>query len=121
MLEDGPRGLNGPRQGQEGDQEELEEGEEDISLFGIDWEDMDNEMLMEHHYQHNPIQLDNPFSTAPTTLSEVICKPPDCPLPAESVAQLDYGLSQFVDISSRSMLVRRTIWCEALDICSQIS
>lgn len=121
MLEDGPRGINGPRsQNREGDLDEFNEGE-DISTFGIDWEEMNNGALMEHHHRHNPIQLDNPFTTAPSTLSEVVCTPPDCPLLAEGVYQLDHHLSQVVDVNSHSMLVRRTIWVEALRICSQIS
>jgi hypothetical protein len=117
MLEDGPRGLNGPRSR---DPDGLEDGE-DISAFGIDWEDMDNRELMEHHYRHNPIQLDNPFSTAPSALSEVICSPPDCPIPGEIVRQLDQGLSQILNVNSRSMLMRRTVWAEALRVCSQMS
>ena len=120
MIEDGPHGLNGPRQNRDGDQEGLEEAG-DISFYGVDWEDMDNEVLMEHHNQHNPIRLDNPFSTAPATLSEVVCTPPDCPLPAESITQLDHYLTRFANVDSRSMLVRRTVWREALHICSQIS
>ena len=117
MIEDGPRGLNGLRQDGDGDQD----GVEDITLYGVDWDDMDNEVLMDHHHEHNPIQLDNPFSTAPTTLSEVICTPPDCPLLAESIVQLNHRLVQLANVDSRSMLVRRTIWREALHICSQIS
>ena len=124
MLEDGPRGLNGPRSqsGGEGDPDPdgLEDGE-DLSAFGIDWEDMDDEVLMEHHHHHNPIMPDNPFSTAPSTLSEVVCTPPNCPLPDESVHQLDHCLSQVLSVHSRSMLVRRTVWVEALHVCSQIS
>ena len=76
MLEDGPRGLSGPRLNAEGDQDELEG--EDISLYGIDWEVMEDEVLVMHHHQHNPVLLNNPFSTVPATLSEVECTPPDC-------------------------------------------
>jgi hypothetical protein len=119
MLEDGPRGLGGPQsQGEEGDSDGLEDGE-DVSMFGIDWDEMDNKALMEHHHRHNPIQLDNPFSASPSTLSEVVCTPPDCPLLAESVHQLDLYLSQVADINSHSMLVHRNIWIEALRVCSQ--
>ena len=119
MLEDGPRGLNGPHQNGEADvQEEIEE---DLSLYGVDWEVMEDEALMTHYHQHNPIQLDNPFSTTPSILSEVECKPPDCPLSAEGVHQLHHYLLQVADVYSRSMLIRRTIWVEALRICSQIS
>lgn len=120
MLEDGPRGINGPHQGTEVDEHEGVE-EEDILLHGIDWEVMEDETLMTHHHQHNPILLDNPFSTAPSTLSEVECKPPDCPLSVEGIHQLHNYLSQVADVYSRSMLIRRTIWVEALHVCSQIS
>ena len=89
MLEDDPRGLNGPHQN--GGDQDLLEGE-DLSLYGIDWEDMDDETLATNH-QHNPILLNNPFSTAPSTLSEVECMPPDCPLSAEGICQLDHYLS----------------------------
>jgi len=119
VLEDGPRGFNGPMAQRREDG--LEDGEEDISTFGIDWDAMDDEVLMEHHYLHNPIQPNNPFDTAPSTLSEVVCTPPDCPLSAEGVHQLDLYLPHVVDVSSRSMLVRRTVWVEALRICSQVS
>jgi hypothetical protein len=119
MLEDGPRGLSGPRQNREGDQDGLGEIG-DISLYGVDWEDMDNEELMEHYYQHNSVQLNNPFSTAPATLSEVVCTPPNCPLPAESITQLNLYLTQPTNPNPRSMLIRRTIWREALQICNQI-
>ena len=115
MLEDGPRGIHGPRQ----NREDGLDGE-DITLYGIDWEVMEDEELMTHHHQHNPVLVNNPFSTAPSTLSEVECTPPDCPLPAEVIHQLDHYLSQ-LDINSRSMLVRRTTWAEALHVCNQIS
>lgn len=120
MIEDGPRGLNGPRQNRGEDLDEVGDGE-DISLYGVDWEVMDNERLMEHHYQQNPIHLDNPFSSTPTTFSEVVCTPPDCPLSVESVAQLNAYLAQFVDLGSHDMVIRRTLWREALHICNQIS
>jgi hypothetical protein len=118
MFEDGPRGLNGPRRGREGNWDELEG--EDLTLYGIDWEVMEDETFATHHYQQNPVPLVNPFSTAPPTLSEVECTPPDCPLSIEGVRQLDGYLSQVLDGNSRSMLVRRAIWVEALLICSSV-
>ena len=74
MLEDDPGGLNGSCQSREGDSDGLEEGG-DISLYGVDWEDMEDELLMMHHHQHNPILLSNLFSSAPSILSEVECTP----------------------------------------------
>ena len=119
MLEDGPRGLNGTRQNRQEDPDGLEG--EDLSLYGIDWEDMEDEALAIHLHQHNPILLNNPFSTAPSTLSEVECSPPDCPLSAEGISQLNHYLSQVLDVGSHSMLVRRVIWVHALHTCNQIS
>ena len=120
MLEDGPRGLGGSSsQAGEAEQEGFEDGE-DLTTFGIDWEDMDNEVLMEHHHRHNSLQADNPFSTTPSTLSEVICVPPDCPLSDEGIRQLDYYLSQNTNSNSHSILIRRNIWVEAIRICTQI-
>jgi hypothetical protein len=118
MIEDGPRGLSGPSSQHE--EADPEDGE-DISTFGIDWDDIDNEALMEHHQDHNPLETNNPFSTSPATLSEVVCTPPDCPLSEEGTRQLNYHLSHIVNGDSRSMLVRRNIWVEALRLCSQLS
>jgi hypothetical protein len=117
MLEDGPRGLNGPHQ----NREDGLEGE-DVSLYGVDWEVMEeeDEPLTTHHHRHNSVLLNNPFSTAPSTLSEVECTPPDRPLSPEGIRQLDHRLSQRLDVNSRSMLVRRTIWINALQVCHQI-
>ena len=119
MLEDGPRGLNRSHQNREGDQDGLEAG--NISLYGVDWEDMEDGLLMTHHHQHNPILLSNLFSSAPSILSEVECTPPDCPLLAEGIYQLSYYLSQVVDVNLRSMLICRPLWIEALVIRNQIS
>lgn len=118
MVEDGPRGLNGPRRDIQGAQDGLEG--EDASLHGVDWEDMENDQLMAHHRRYNPTPLDNPFGTVPPSLSEVECTSPNCPLSAEGVRQLDYYLSQVVDINSRSVLVRRVVWAQALNICCQM-
>ena len=119
MLEDGPRGIiREQSRDQAGD---LEEENEDLATFGIDWEEMDDEQLMGHHHEHNPPQLDNPFTTSPSTLSEVICTPPGCPFSTESVHQLNLHLSQVVDLTSHSMLVRRVAWVEALRICTHLT
>ena len=118
MVEDGPRGLNSPHQNRQGGQDSLEGGE--LSLYGVDWEDMENGRLMAHHRCYNPTPLDNPFGTAPPSLSEVECTSPNCPLSAEGVRQLDYYLSQVMDINSQCMLVWRAVWAQALDICRQI-
>ena len=123
MLEDGPRSVSGGQRIHDGDgdpgpgvEDEVSE-DKDLATYSIDWDVMDNEQLMEHHYQNNPPQFRNPFETAPPTLSEVTCAPPSCPLSEEAVHQL---LSQSVDVTSHSILVRRTVWVEALQICTHL-
>jgi hypothetical protein len=118
MLEDGPRGVHHPHPNAEEDPDELDE---DISLYGIDWEVMEDEALIMHHHQHNPVLLNNTFSTAPAALSEVECTPPDCSLSTEGIHQLDHYLSQVLDVNSRSMLTRRAVWIEALRACNHLS
>ena len=124
MLEDGPRGVSGGQRIRDGDgDQEVEDEEsedEDLATYGIDWDAMEDEQLMEHHYENNPPQLRNPFETAPPTLSEVTCTPPSCPLSEEAVRQLDFHLSQSVDLTSHSILLRRTVWVEALRICTHL-
>ena len=118
MIEDGPQGLNGSRWNRPGEGDVLEDG--DISLYGINWEDMEDKVLMVHHHHYHSVPLDNPFVTGPPSLSEVECTSPNSPLSAEGICQLDHYLSQMVDVNSRSMLVRRIIWAQALRICGQI-
>jgi hypothetical protein len=62
MIEDGPCGVHGPwsQNGQE-DQDQLEE-EEDTPSYGIDWEDMEDDELMQHFHQHNSVPLNNPLN-----------------------------------------------------------
>ena len=79
MLEDGPRGVSDGQWIHNGDGDPGVE-DKDLATYGINWDAMDDEQLMEHHYENNPPQLSNPFETAPPTLSEVTCTPPSCPL-----------------------------------------
>ena len=127
IYEDGPRGIFdrdpfriGPLSMQVEDEEDVGE---DVATFGVDWEAIDNERLMEYHYQHNPpqqnpLQPNNPFTNAPPTLSEVKCAPPNCPFTDEGVLQLFFYLRLSADLASHSMLVRRTVWIQALHICN---
>lgn len=129
IYEDGPRGIFdrdpfhiGPLNMREGEEEDVGE---DVAAYGVDWEEIDNEQIMENHYQcnppqHAPLQPNNPFANAPPTLSEVICTPPNCPLSDEQTNQLRLRLSLSVDLTSHNMLVRRTVWIEALRICTYL-
>ncbi|KAJ6534093.1 hypothetical protein B0H19DRAFT_964714 [Mycena capillaripes] len=113
MVQDGPRGIerlvNPP-----------DELLEDPSTYGIDWDVADDPTLMRHHLMENPQEWadHNPFAPGVQDLSDVPCEAPDCPFTPEQVAHLDRVLAQAVDMTSRSMQVRKLVWREAFVICN---
>ncbi|KAJ6505107.1 hypothetical protein C8R45DRAFT_817761 [Mycena sanguinolenta] len=114
QLQDGPRGL-------ERMVAPLEEEVEDPSTYGIDWDVVDDSTLMQHHLLQNPEEWDerNLFSSEPQELSEVPCEAPECPFSDEQVAYLDRELAAVVDVTSRSMIVRKLVWQHAFEICNR--
>jgi len=88
--------------------------------MGIDWETIENDpVLLAHHLQNNAETQEHSFG-APAKFSHVLCEPPVGPFTEEEVAILWAELAQRVDITTRSMLVRRQMWIHALDICEDI-
>jgi hypothetical protein len=116
MYEDGPRGVqyrSSP----------TDEHVDDLQMYGVDWEDAQNPTLMNHLLVNNPQEWDeeNPFNVAhPQTLSNVPCEPPNCPLTPPQIQLLDSTLRHRVNMESRSMVVRRAVWENALEICNEI-
>ncbi|KAF8137870.1 hypothetical protein K438DRAFT_2120177, partial [Mycena galopus ATCC 62051] len=112
QLQDGPRGL-------ERMVSPLEEEVEDLSTYSIDWDVRDNLTLMPHHLLKNPEEWDkcSPFSTEPQDLSEVPCDAPDSPFSDEQISYLDRELAAIVDLTSRSMTVRKLVWQHAFERC----
>ncbi|KAJ6466472.1 hypothetical protein C8R45DRAFT_839549 [Mycena sanguinolenta] len=114
MIQDGPRGL-----------ERLidppEEAVEDPSMYGVDWEVIDNPTLMRHHLLQNPQEWEdrNPFAPGIQDLSDVPCEPPQSVLSAQQIRYLDETLAMAVDTTSRSMHVRKLVWIEAFRICNE--
>ncbi|KAJ7192972.1 hypothetical protein GGX14DRAFT_537671 [Mycena pura] len=96
--------------------------DEDLAMYGIDWEAQQNADLTTHHLTHNPTDAleSNPFATfsMPSHMSEIIVEPPNCPLTPEQCVILDGELAQRVDLGSRDMVVQKLIWKEALAICN---
>ena len=100
-----------------------EEPVDDLVNYGVDWEVLDNAVLMRHHREHNP-DIPNTQevqqranSRVPTRLSEVTCDPPACPLSPEVVGMLNRHLGFHFDLSSRDMILRRELWRSALGFC----
>jgi hypothetical protein len=115
MIEDGPRGFEGEEDAH------LDNDVADPQTMGIDWEVLENPRLLAHHQENNPEELhENPFSTTPVTLSEVICDPPVGMLSDDEIRILDAELAQRVDLNSRNMLLRQQVWLCALEICAEL-
>ncbi|KAJ7828527.1 hypothetical protein B0H13DRAFT_1656189 [Mycena leptocephala] len=114
MVQDGPRGIGHMR-------EPVDEPVEDVAGYGVDWEVAAEPRLMHHLLEQNPQDWEdeNPFHAPPSgQLSDVPCDPPTCPFTPEQVVLLDETLQQRVDVTSRNMVIRRMVWCEAFNICS---
>jgi hypothetical protein len=116
MIQNGPRGIHI-------DDEEVD----DIEAYGIDWEDYDDDRILNHHNQGNPVdnQGDNPFSAdshrpAAENMSRVDVVEPGCPLTADQLQYLDSQLETLPYIHDRSMEMRRLIWISALNICDYL-
>ncbi|THU89613.1 hypothetical protein K435DRAFT_821338 [Dendrothele bispora CBS 962.96] len=88
--------------------------------YGIDWQVIGDSDLMAHLLHSNPDEWRHnaagAFDSAPESYSRVDVLPLNCPLTTEQVQILDTGLASRVDINSRNMLLRRTVWDEALII-----
>lgn len=120
MLQEGVRGITRPRAPVEDDIPV-----EDLMSYGVDWGVIDNRPLMTHHRTHNPQDArTNPFlvASAPSQLSVVICDPPNCPF-SHDEKQLFFDMlarDPIIDLTSRTMSIRRLTWERALSICARI-
>lgn len=115
MVEDGPRGITAHSV-------DLDEDIGDPAVYGIDWDVADDVNLMHHLLDNNPQEWehDNPFAMQPSTLSHVPCDPPDAPFALGALDLLMTHLHDKVDLTSRSMAVRRLVWQEALLFCRDL-
>ncbi|KAJ6618374.1 hypothetical protein B0H10DRAFT_2164156 [Mycena sp. CBHHK59/15] len=93
----------------------------DPTTYGIDWEVVDDPTLMHHHLMQNPQEWENnnPFAPSVQDLSEVPCEPPDSPFTPAQIAHLDREIAAAVDLTSRSMNIRKLVWKEAFRICNE--
>lgn len=113
-VEEGQRGFSI-------DEEEVDIG--DVAEYGVDWEDLGDAALLNHLLENNPHEengrIDN-VHYVPENMNEVICTPPDCPFTVGEVRFLDEQLRGRVDVTSHNMLMRRTMWIEAVQICGAL-
>jgi hypothetical protein len=116
MVRDGFRGVVRTN-------EPAEEDVADPSIYGVDWEVVDNHNMMEHFLEHNPRNWtdNNPFSNIPPTEpSHVPVDDPDCPLDARELDILEAALASETEMLSRRMEQRKHTWAVALIYCGQL-
>jgi hypothetical protein len=120
MVEDGPRGIAGLMQVDEEDDEDL-----DLAQYGVDWEGQDDPVLMAHFQANNPEDAlpRGAFApvTAPERLSGVAFDSPNSPLTDHQEETLAAMLGEAIDMSSRSMTIRRVIWQIGFDFCRDLA
>ena len=89
----------------------------DVQQFGIDWEDLEDEELIQALQDRG----ENPFDDyAPTTMNNVPCEAPECPLSMDQVQGLKMVLNAEFDMDTHNMDVRREIWIRALTLCREL-
>ncbi|KAG8719064.1 hypothetical protein FRC08_003745 [Ceratobasidium sp. 394] len=108
MLEHGPCGLD-----------YLVPAEPDITLeeienYGIDWDEIENQEVMEHFFEHNPAEGLN-FNQG------VVVEAPGIPLATDLGNAIQRELLHWgVSLVSRDMLVRRRTWEVGLEVLEQL-
>ena len=91
--------------------------------YGVDWEDLEEASIRDHHDSNNPHDGDseNPFiSNPPLHFSHVEVPRIPCPLEPHQLTWLDYQLSLHPCIHCHTMDECRQLWVAALLLVSQL-
>lgn len=106
------------QQGQRGVFENVDEG------FGIDWTDIDNPSIRQHHDTHNspePHIDPNPFvASAPEEMTHVHIPDIRCPFTDEQIMELDTRLAELPCRHEKNMMARKELWINSLSISQMI-
>ncbi|KAF9034906.1 hypothetical protein BJ165DRAFT_1417406 [Panaeolus papilionaceus] len=121
MIEQGLHGFRG----QEASHLDVSLNAEEIEEYGIDWHDLENPLLLNHHLLTNPADIpeNNPFQNhRPASFSIVTVEEERCPF---TDRQLEEFMRQFLSIpenicNSFHMEDRKVLWILTLDICASI-
>jgi len=114
MIQSGPRGIRRIT-------EAADEQVDDFEVYGVDFEDMEDERIMAHLLNNN--EEDHTANTViqgvPATLSEVVCMPADCPLDEQQLQFLNEQMQPFGGVANTiNPLTRRQMWIHAFDLCN---
>ncbi|KAL0066854.1 hypothetical protein AAF712_006049 [Marasmius tenuissimus] len=112
MIENGVRGLDA-----------ADENVEDLNAYGIDFEEMDEPRIFEHHAQYNPLVEDeasNPFLVhAPSQFSHVEVEKYPCPFTHMQLQELDTHLQSQWYFGNKDMESRALLWDVAVEFCAR--
>ncbi|KAK7018052.1 hypothetical protein VNI00_018425 [Paramarasmius palmivorus] len=116
VIQQGLRGPNGVRN-VDGLMQDDDEHLDDISSYGVDWQDLNNPSLLHHHNEHNPNEyenLDAPHTRQPPHLSLVEVPVFECPFETqEQVDIFQEALEMIPEYYSRDMRDRQSLWVQA--------
>ncbi|KAI0040931.1 hypothetical protein FA95DRAFT_1502103 [Auriscalpium vulgare] len=101
-------------------QPEPEGTDDDLAEFGIDWNDIENRQVMNHHNAENNVQADgdpnNPFvSNQPDQLSHVEVSDARCPFNTNQLQIFNTYLHTLPYINFKDMASRRLVWISAYE------
>lgn len=93
---------------------------EDMANYGVDWQDLANTDLLQHHNTHNPDQVEQVGqynSRQPPHLSLVEVPAFECPFTTQEQADIfNEALISMPEYGSRNMESRKSLWRQALDL-----
>ena len=95
----------------------------DYMDYGVDWEDLDEVGIRDHHSSNNPLDGDseNPFiSNPPMHFSHVEVPRIPCPLQPHELTWLDYQLSHHPCFGCHAMDDCKQLWIYMLQLVCQI-
>jgi hypothetical protein len=111
-ITDGVRGLRPP----------CDEGPEDYTLYGVDWEAVDDPRLRAYRQENGGGDEEtDTLSARPEWINAVACEPPNSPLTDVQFREFMEELTAAVDVSSNDTSVRRLIWANALELLRKYS
>lgn len=96
----------------------------DIEEYGVDWNDLDNRHIQEHHDANNPDDTGhgtNPFvHNQPDQLLHIEIPSTSCPFTQAQLVEFRHRLQPLLDSGRSDMESRRLLWIEALAIAAAV-
>jgi hypothetical protein len=104
---------------------------EDLQGYGIDWDELEDRDILQHHNMHNAASAMEPLlerrdgsspfeSNQPPYMSLVEVPAFDSPFTDEELDILNEHLIQLPEVNSRRMEDRKRIWTQALAFCRSL-